>query len=571
MKIISKILQTLRRIFGWILTVLGGFLVLICLLCMVCVLFGWIKGDSFRETVLLLFGFLIWTAGAAAALLVGLRLKRRKPKAEPEEQPETPKAEPIMQMELPEAKQPDHAEPSPNAEPPKIPDLPGVVESGIVGRGTTDQRYVGPGEIAITTTATDQVQYHYFADGRLIFTGSGETKSVDVGGFDGRMAYEPEAAPWSELVKNGATTAIFTEGITVVGSGLLDSLKNLEVLELADSVTAVHYSTIRKVHILRTGKNLRSFCGFTAPLTELQVPDGPVHFEYFNSGSLPGVTSKDPAIQRVLREKLSLEFRDIMGQLLRGCPDVARHMGTLPQYDERLSAGTIFSLNWNSKYKKSRYIPEFELKELYGTLHCGNPDRTMEITLKHSYGIHEFVLLAALVHAALQKNPKKIQCNIDYMQLSAGIFRWWTAEFPKIELHIIRSDGVAFTNKGTGGIHAAFSQRKLVEGEAHNALRQVYQSLFLLRDEIGHRDWIGIDTENGALYGMRLKKAPYYDTRDCNEPVFFQIPYANLPELIEQAPQEEFSLGAARYRHPRYYAGMTRENWETYLTNDKVC
>lgn len=449
-------------------------------------------------------------------------------------------------------------------------DLAKAVESGDVGQGNTSQHWEGP-TIYITTTATNNVRYYYFDDGLLVFAGKGAAKCVDPGGHDGRHAYEPETPPWSERVQNGATRAVFTEGITVVGSGLLDSLKNLEVLELADSVTAVHYTHIRNVHTLRTGANFRSFRGFTAPLTELQVPEGKVHFEYFNSGSLPGVTSKDPKIQAVLDEKLRLEFADVAQELFRDCPGVAQHLESMPQYDRQFCTRMIFSLGWNSQYKKNRRVPKADLDQLLnGAPNQRYRGKTLEVTLKHNYGIHDFMMVAALAYAAVMAKPGKILCSIDYMQLSGGIFRWWSAEFPEIPLHIVRKDNVNFTTEGTGGIHENFSQRKQVLDPQSSGLIEAYENLFLFRDEIGHRDWIGIDTRNGNLYGMRLRKSPYYDTRDFNEPEFFTLHYANLPELIAQAPQEEFILGVKRYRKPTFYASMTKDNWETYLAMGKI-
>ena len=139
-----------------------------------------------------------------------------------------------------------------------VPPLSEAVESGNVGMGSKTTQ--GGAWAAVTTKATDAVKYYYFSGGLLVFAGKGAAKDVDPGGCDGRRTYEPEALPWSDTVARETRVLIVTEGVTSLGTGLLDSLKHLEELDLADSVTTVFQSSTPNLRTLRAGKNFKAFC-----------------------------------------------------------------------------------------------------------------------------------------------------------------------------------------------------------------------------------------------------------------------------------------------------------------------
>lgn len=328
-----------------------------------------------------------------------------------------------------------------------IPPLEQAVETGNVGIGTREQHMDSHGVIYISMNGTPGVKYYWFEDGTLLFAGKGATRTVEMGGHDGRHAYEPESPPWSERVCKETRRAVFTEGITCVGSGLLQSLQNLEVLELADSVKSVEYNQIRKVHILRAGKHFESFNGSTGPLTELSLPGGPVHFQYHNSGSLPGVTGATPGIQKILDDHLVREFWATMDALFRGCPEVAKKLRSLASMNRTFAAGTISSLNWNSKYRSTRYVPEEDLWALHGLpKHSPKGEKTISIELKWSYGLHSFVLLAALAHAAIAAKPRQLKCTMSSPGVElATLAQWWRREFPDIALRLTTSSGETIT------------------------------------------------------------------------------------------------------------------------------
>lgn len=457
----KKISRFLRNIFSWILLFFGTLFTAVGIFMSVATLFGMLELDSFVEGIWMFFTSIF-------VLFIGLKMFRRGyrirvslkqekadasiPEAEntsASEQKEEQKS-PTISQEMTSAtaieeEEPNRSERSDPSDPIVIPPLSEALQTGDVGAGSVDRHRTGGGEVYTQSNRTPRVKYYYFADGTLYFAGTGDTCSVENGGHDGRNTYMPETPPWDELVQKGTVRAIFDDGITGVGQGLLESLQNLEALYLADSVVCVHYNNLRKVHILRAGKRFSGFSGFTGPLTELVLPPGKVHFDYHNSGSYAGVTGATPEIQAVLDEKLAMEFGEECDKLFRLYPGVGKHLAAAAQFNKVFAAGTISSLNWNSTYKKSRLVPKDALWELHGLKPGGKKEDKISFELKWQYGHHDFMKVAALIHAALIKKPKEIHCTVDWLRCwNSEMNQWWISQFPDIALVITNEKGDVF-------------------------------------------------------------------------------------------------------------------------------
>lgn len=465
----------------------------LCLLILLAVLvYGAATGSTYSDTILLM--VLFFGACVAAAVWLAAELRRntaksKKPAAAPADTVvgETKSAA----QPAPEATaQPQPAEPVLEPLPAHVgqcpwgtyPPLSEAVESGPVGAGSRHQ-FMSQGEINTLHEATEQVQYHFFSDGTLVLIGKGATKSVDPGGHDGRNSYQPERPPWSDTVCQNTVRVLVTEGITALGSGLLDSLIKLEELNLADSVESVGFNNRCHLHILRAGKQFRSFSGFTAPLTELVLPDHTVHFQYHNGGSLAGVTSKDPAIQAKLDEHLQREYAETMEQLFRQYPGIAKKMASIARYHSQTAASALVSLDWNSKYKKSRLVGGNDLYELHGLPKNKQQKAITKITLKHQYGLHEFVMVAAMLHAVILTAPGELRCSIDHIRWNDELSCWWHSVNPQVKLVITQKNGDEI-------IVPADKAQKPVSNTSR-------QDADLVRP-IPHRDSYPLDIINGA-------------------------------------------------------------------------
>lgn len=430
-------------------------LIVICLLIFLVVIgYSAATGSTYSGNILLMLLFCIGCLAAVVWLATELSRsarERRKATASPAATA-TKEAEPDVQPTPAPADEPQPDAPAPKLPMEQIvqcpwgtcPPLSEAVETGPVGAGDRHQ-YMSQGEICIIHDATDRVRYYYFADGTLVLTGTGATKSVDPGGHDGRNGYLPENPPWSETVCQNTVRVLVTEGITALGSGLLDSLIKLEELNLADSVESVGFNSRRQLHILRAGKQFRSFSGFTAPLTGLVLPDHTVHFQYHNSGSLPGVTSKDPAIQAKLDDHLQREYAETMAQLFRLYPGIAEKMAPIARYHKETAASALVSLDWNSKYRRSRLVGTNDLYELHGLPKKAQHTPVTKIKLEYQYGLHNFVMIAAMLHAVILTTPRELHCSIDHIRWNDELSRWWQAVNPQVKLVITRKSGEAIT------------------------------------------------------------------------------------------------------------------------------
>lgn len=322
--------------------------------------------------------------------------------------------------------------------PDDIPPLSQSAETGDVGYGDRQKHWDSHGTVYITMTGTPAVKFFWYEDGTLLFVGKGKTRTVEMGGHDGRNTYEPESPPWSERVCSQTRRAVFTEGITSVGSGLLQSLQKLEILELADSVSSVDYNDLKSLRVLRAGKNFKGFRGRIGPLTELSLPEGPVHFEYYNAGVLPSATGATPEVQKILDDHLAREFQATMDNLFGDCPGLAKKLLSLASLDKTFAAAAIGSLARNSKYRSAEDL--WARHGLPKNVRKGQKSVCME--LKWHYGFPCIVDLATMAHAALVAKPETLVCSVDNLSVERGnLVKWWRREFPGIALHLTMKNG----------------------------------------------------------------------------------------------------------------------------------
>lgn len=328
-----------------------------------------------------------------------------------------------------------NCQPRRGTSPVEIPPLEQAVEQGPAGWGES-RRWVDRDGVHTIHEPSVSVQYHYFDDGTLVFTGVGATRAVEAGGFDGRLVYHPETGIWSERIIQGTRRAVFTQGITIVGDNLLQDLKNLEELHLADSVRAVHYNRLPKLTVLRAGSDFRSFLGFTGKLKELVLPEGAVALKYHNGGTLPGVTGATEEIQRILDEKLELEFTNAMMAVYRLYPGVGERLAAIARYDRPFAAKTLFYLNWNSKHRSTLLADPEELWKAHRVSKLRPWDSEhIDLVLQWNYGESPYIVAAVLVHGALTSGAKQINCALQGFQLwEEPMMQWWRDTFPDTAL-----------------------------------------------------------------------------------------------------------------------------------------
>ena len=60
------------------------------------------------------------------------------------------------------------------------------------------------------------------------------------------------------------------------------------------------------------------------------------------------------------------EYAETMEQLFRQYPGIAKKMASIARYHSQTAASALVSLDWNSKYKKSRLVGSNDLYELHG-------------------------------------------------------------------------------------------------------------------------------------------------------------------------------------------------------------
>lgn len=437
-------MKLIRKIIGWILTILGGFVAVIAVVCVIVLPFGGLG---------LTFAFLFEGLIAAGICWLGMILKRDKTSKKTTIKNPTTKI--VKQQENKIEKSPivietnkvkeyviekDKLGTCPFVE---VPDLSKAIEVGSIGFGKTESHYT-QNRIYVIHTPIDQVKFYYFDDGTLVFSGNGQTRSVDLGGYDGRNEYEPEPSPWSKTVEEGTTRLIVTEGIVDVGHGLISSLKNLKEINLANSVTAIHYNTARNVTILRAGKQMRRIDLFTGKLTEFQLPEAPVHIVYKNSGTLPTVTTDRPEIKAMIKDRFCLYFEEEMHTLFASNIEIAKAMSAMAYYAESLAHNCIFTLEWNSKYKNSRYVPMDDLWAIHGLPRNVKHQDHVVLNIENTYHFKNFDFLAALVHAKLLTEAKEIAVNIPSLGNVEAIVAWWSFTFPDVRLKITRSNKTTY-------------------------------------------------------------------------------------------------------------------------------
>lgn len=332
-----------------------------------------------------------------------------------------------------------------------------AAETGNVGAGESQRRYAD-GMIEICCAATPEVKYYYFSNGDLVLAGRGKTKSVDPGGNDGRNSYIPEQPPWSDQVILHAVKLIVTEGVTVIGAGLLSSLKMLKEINLADSVQSIEHNEMRGVTVFRAGTGLKQCRGHLGKLTGLELRNESTLFTTSSVG-LPPVSSDQIAIRKKIDNGTQNHFGEQMELLFRDFSGVGSRMAQLGSFDTEFAARTLRQLDWNSPYKTSRHVPAADLRELMGIpaeQESGQPSRRgfwplnliarpkakkkLRVDFSEAYA-SDYLLLAALVQTALEKHPAEIDCILGSRRLEQSVIQWWMRIFPDVKLTLVQVDG----------------------------------------------------------------------------------------------------------------------------------
>lgn len=314
----------------------------------------------------------------------------------------------------------------------KLPVLSASHQSGNIGKGESLSEGIINNEVVIVNKSTDYVRYHYYTDGTLIFVGQGPTKSVAFGGYDGDLMYKQEDSPFSEDILNHAKKLIVCNGITAIGSGLISGFKNLEEIILSDSVEIIKYNIIDHLKVLKTGLLFKSYNGYGGKLEELILPDHIVHLPYHN-GEKAGLISDHKDITALIFKKLAQEYEYEMSLLYRDYTDIIQYLTYIPYFDKEEAQRTIFNLNHNSQYKKTRYIPKEDLFSFFDTDECEQEELILDIQ-KQSVQ-HPFFLHGGLIYIADIKKCKKIILNTDY-SISEGLMYFYKSVLKDIEIII---------------------------------------------------------------------------------------------------------------------------------------
>lgn len=468
--------HTIKKVIAWILIILGGFLCLDGVMCMAVPFMT--SGLRLMDRIFLAICFVVMIVGGFRMCRKGFKMKagsaaktgKQAKKAETvkedksvkvskaaekaeaakvnkaAEKPEVAKVSKAAEKPAAIKKEKDQYVPWPKngaaasiktkkAVLPSYPNLAKAVESGNVGLG---ERHVSSeGFLRCEfTDATDKVKYYYFNDGTLVFVGTGAVKSVDSGGYDGRNEYKPEEAPWSDKVALNATRAIFTEGITTIGHGLLHRLKKLEELYLADSVVAVFGNTMTSLRVLHAGANFRLFDGNFANLTDLRVRDGVVHFR---DGAVTLIT-RNPEVNKIVQAKIVQEFTDVVTTAFQNYPGLAEKLVSIYSYAPEF-AGAMIPRYINRNEMMIKVVTEnvlWEMHKLPKKSHEKYDSKThLEIQMKNELlrNTYHYEMIAALAHAALLTNAEEISCVCDHV-FDERLLRWWRNEFPKTALKV---------------------------------------------------------------------------------------------------------------------------------------
>ncbi|MDO4620635.1 MAG: hypothetical protein Q4B09_08455 [Lachnospiraceae bacterium] len=298
----------------------------------------------------------------------------------------------------------------------QVPDLRKAIEKGLAGKG---------------------VQYYYFESGLLTFVGDGETASMK----EGQQSGTADRAPWSEKVSQGARRLIVSQGVTAIGDGLLNSLKNLEEINLANSVNAIGFNTCRKVHILRAGKAFKSCEAYLGDLTELRLPDAPVHLGTYDEGRKCKLQSSTGEIYVRINKKIIDEFLDVVTEMFQECPEIGDEIKAVVSMDGLFSYEQLYRLRSNGMLH--RKVTEMELWKTAGIMPKDLPKEKLEIDIRENKDTDSLIILGALVLLMRKQRPLKaiLKLNSSYTLPEEHSFAaWWNVHFPMASLQIINAE-----------------------------------------------------------------------------------------------------------------------------------
>lgn len=543
----EKIGHTMKKVIAWILIILGGFL---CLDGVMSMPVPFVTGGlRLVDRIFMTICFVVMIVGGVLICRKGFKMKAvEKTEAAKASKPAAIKKEKEQYVPWPKNGAVASIKTKKTALP-SYPDPVMAVETGNVGMG--ERHVASEGFLKCEfTDATDKVKYYYFNDGTLVFVGTGAVKSVDLGGYDGRNEYKPEEAPWSDKVTQSATRAIFTEGITTIGHGLLSRLKKLEELYLADSVFAIFGNTMSNLHVLHAGANFRLFDGNFANLTDLRVRDGVVHFR---DGAVMPIT-KDPEVKKIVQAKIVQEYTDVVTSAFQNYLGVAEKLVSIYSYAPEFAAALIPRfVNYNEMMIK--VVPENKLWEMHKLTKksykkYGSKTR-LEIQMKTEFssGTYRYEMVAALAHAALLTNAGEISCVLDQV-FDERLLRWWRNEFPKTALKVQDGSKMVYS---TNDLESEEMLKDYVEYELTTREKQSkYTSDMWARDKqwqillaeydipkkAGREVYYAVDTRGMAPYCYIVQQ----EVIDSKETYFVKKRKVNVEEVAAYAKKKQIPL-----------------------------
>ena len=296
------------------------------------------------------------------------------------------------------------------------------------------------------------VLYELMDDGTLYLRGEGSTLSICPGGFDGRQVYEKDPAPWSEAVSKQAVKLVAEEGITGIGSFLLDELPNLEEMELADSVVVLGAGTASNVRILKAGQGFKAnYCRFPA-LEELSVP-GEVLYQGCTDWDNVGLSSSVPQTQKLIEEKERAFYCAFVREMFRHTPEVIEPLCRLSKVAPEMQMRYLWKVigckadEWLKGIDWNRFV--LRPGELKG---CGklswkglSPAWELELdwgnTLHRRFGgsgtLPQLVGLAAMVKAVAEIKKGRLTVKNQHIAPATpqgkAVLAWLREEFPAVE------------------------------------------------------------------------------------------------------------------------------------------